>query len=367
MRIICLHQSADLYGSDRSFLQVISYLVETKKYDLITVVLPRKGPLVNELEKFNVSIIYWDMSLLSKTYLKKLQWHKIVFPLLQFTKKRRELLKYDVVYCNTSVILDYFFIAPFITNKKIIHVREIPNNWLSKLLSRLINRANGSVIFNSIATSEAFNVKCPSFTIYNAFEGFKPNSIVTKQDNAANFVLKILIIGRINGWKGQDLLLTALKELYNRESFFLKIVGDSAQGNEFYTNSLKSQIKEFGLEERVSIDGFLSTPQSAYEWTDIVIIPSKKPEPFGRIAIEAMSLKKPVIAANHGGLTEIVVNKKSGFLFKPNNAIDLRLKISEYINNPELLQIHGEASYAIFKEKFSTNKLHVELDKVFNQ
>jgi hypothetical protein len=58
-----------MYGSDRSFLQVIKYLSQSGDYKKITVVLPRTGPLVTELEKLNVDIKYLTLSLLSKTYL----------------------------------------------------------------------------------------------------------------------------------------------------------------------------------------------------------------------------------------------------------------------------------------------------------
>ena len=56
MRILCLHQSADLYGSDRSFLQVVEYLKSSGKFELITVILPRTGPLVSELQKLDVDV-----------------------------------------------------------------------------------------------------------------------------------------------------------------------------------------------------------------------------------------------------------------------------------------------------------------------
>jgi hypothetical protein len=57
MKIICVHQSADMYGSDRSFLQVVIYLSQSGDFKKITIVLPRTGPLVSELEKLNVDII----------------------------------------------------------------------------------------------------------------------------------------------------------------------------------------------------------------------------------------------------------------------------------------------------------------------
>ncbi|WP_316819936.1 glycosyltransferase family 4 protein [Pedobacter gandavensis] len=371
MNIICLHQSADMYGSDRSFLQVVNYLSLSPNFEKITVILPRNGPLVKELEKLNVEILFMNLSLLSKTYLMKLQWGKIIFPLFSCSRKKKLLDQYDVVYVNTSVILDFYLLAPFLKQMKMIHIREIPNGILSKLLSFFLKYSKAKIIFNSQSTLNSFAPLAKSLVIHNAFEGFATKGLLEVSLTASEIELppkksplKMLLIGRINSWKGQDFAIAALAALAN-ENVILRIVGSTSAGNEEMVQELKKKVDQLGLNDQVEFLDFVSDTAEIYNWSDVAIVPSTRPEPFGRIAIEAMSLSKPVIAANHGGLPEIIEHGYSGFLFEPNNKAEFIAAISQYMNDPDLLKRHGKNAKMVYEEKFSLTGFHKKLDEAF--
>lgn len=365
MKIICFHQSADLYGSDRSFLQVIEYLKDSQRFSKITVVLPRIGPLSNLLISLDVEVIFMDLSLLSKTYLKSFQWGKILFPLIAFSKKKKLIEEYDILYVNTSVILDFYVLAPFLKLKKILHIREIPANWLGKVLSTFISKSDALVIFNSFSTQNSFAKFENGMVIHNAFEGY---SYSESENNSSLSItekpLNILLIGRINSWKGQDFVIEALSRIPDK-NFKLRIVGSPAPGNEDLVIKLKGTVDKFELNDKIKFIEFASDPSDEYRNADLVIVPSIKPEPFGRIAIEAMSLGKPVVASNSGGLPEIIEHEISGFLFEPGSIDSFNNYVQKYINDRNLLVAHGIASRKLFLEKFSIDKMHRQLDKVF--
>ena len=71
------------------------------------------------------------------------------------------------------------------------------------------------------------------------------------------------------------------------------------------------------------------------------------------VAIEAMMAKKPVVAANHGGLTEIVVNNETGFLVEPNNKMALKEALEKLIDNSELRATFGEKGFQRATKNFS--------------
>lgn len=363
MKIICVHQSADLYGSDRSFFQVIEYLVKSEKYSLITVVLPRYGPLTDKLEEINVQVIYKVLALINKTYLKKFQWGKILFPLLKAREKIQMINHYDVLYVSTSVIMDFYLLAPFISAKKIIHIREIPAKWLGNILSYLIQLSKWRVVFNSRGTAKSFHHFKDSCIVHNAFEGF-PSRVEDKAVRSYDQTLKILLIGRINTWKGQDFVISALSRIRNKR-FLLKIVGGASEGNEYLISKLRLKVKELDLEGKVLFESFMESPQSAYIWSDVVVVPSKRPEPFGRIAIEAMSIGRPVIAANHGGLPEII-DDSCGKLFLPNDEESFIEALTEFIDDPAVAIEKGKGAIRRFDERFSLNEFHEQLSKVFD-
>lgn len=380
MNIICVHQSADMYGSDRSFLQVVNYLSLSSDFEKITVVLPRNGPLVLELEKLKVEIIFMKLSLLSKTYLMKLQWGKIIFPLFSFSAKKKLFDQYDVVYVNTSVILDFYLLAPFLKQMKIIHIREIPNRMISKVLSFFLKGAKSKIIFNSQSTLKSFDPLAQSLVIHNAFEGFAKVKaipgigVISEKEMAiasegsalmlSEKALKVLLIGRINSWKGQDFTIEALTLIANA-NVLLRIVGSTSAGNEQMVMDLKKKVVQLGLKDKVEFMDFVSDTAEVYSWSDVVIVPSTKPEPFGRIAIEAMSLNKPVIAANHGGLPEIIEHGYSGFLFEPGNKAEFVKVLRQYIDDRKLLNKHGRNAKIVFEEKFSLVGFYKKLDEAF--
>jgi len=96
----------------------------------------------------------------------------------------------------------------------------------------------------------------------------------------------------------------------------------------------------------------------AYELADIVISSSVEPEAFGRVAVEAQSMKKPIIASNIGGSNETIVNNKTGFLFESGSADSLSDMLTEVINldTSTLNSIGNEGRKNVLK-KFNIEKM----------
>ena len=74
----------------------------------------------------------------------------------------------------------------------------------------------------------------------------------------------------------------------------------------------------------------------AYKVSDIVVSASVEPEAFGRVAVEAQSMEKIIIASDIGGSNETIVDQKTGFLFNSGNASSLSKKIIQVITTDEL-------------------------------
>jgi len=68
---------------------------------------------------------------------------------------------------------------------------------------------------------------------------------------------------------------------------------------------------------------------AAYDWADIVLAPSLRPEPFGRTVVEAGAMAKPVIAADHGGAQETMIPGETGVLTAPGDAKALAVAITQ--------------------------------------
>lgn len=120
----------------------------------------------------------------------------------------------------------------------------------------------------------------------------------------------LLLPGRLTRWKGQIIAINALREL--GAGYRLILVGD-AQGRAAYVAELKAQAE--GL--NVVFAGHRADMDLIYAAADIVLCPSTDPEAFGRTAAEAQAMNRPVIASDHGGAVEVVLDGVTGWRVNP--------------------------------------------------
>ena len=170
----------------------------------------------------------------------------------------------------------------------------------------------------------------------------------------------ILMPGRLTAWKGQVLFIEALN-LVNKElghqSFYAVILGDD-QGRDIYTKKIKRLAEQYRLIPQLKFIEHCKNMPLAYKISSLVVSASIEPEAFGRVAIEAQSMEKPIIASDIGGSNETITNNVSGFLFESNNPESLSKKIIEVLNLDEsrlkLIGIEGRKNII---KKFNVEKM----------
>ncbi|MDA7477567.1 glycosyltransferase family 4 protein [Candidatus Pelagibacter ubique] len=170
----------------------------------------------------------------------------------------------------------------------------------------------------------------------------------------------ILMPGRLTAWKGQETFIEALnlvnKEL-GYESFNAVILG-SDQGRDIYTKKIKRLAEQYRLTSQLKFIEHCKNMPLAYKISDIVVSASAEPEAFGRVAVEAQSMEKPIIASDIGGSNETIIDNVTGFLFQSGNAEALSKKIIEVLQLDEsrLKSIGIEGRKNIIK-KFNVEKM----------
>jgi glycosyltransferase involved in cell wall biosynthesis len=169
------------------------------------------------------------------------------------------------------------------------------------------------------------------------------------------------MLGRLNSWKGQDLLLAAISRLEPalKAKLEVRIVG-GAYGHDQREEILRDLVVRSGLLDNVRIERFVHDPQPLFQWSDLVVVPSRNPEPFGRVAVEAFAHGRPVVAANHGGIVEVVRNGETGWLFEPNNERALAHCLTEAIREPDRLLQFGRSGYEDFLNRFTENDINLK-------
>ena len=166
---------------------------------------------------------------------------------------------------------------------------------------------------------------------------------------------RIGITGRIDSWKGHVYLIKALAK-FKDKPISLVIMGDYyVVKNPNIEQELKALIESSGIQHQIIFTGYTSEPLSVVSHLDCVIIPSDY-EPFGLVAIEAMALKKPVIASRTGGLAEIVFDKETGYLVPPKSPEGLAEKIAAIMGLKDGGKSLGVAGYKRFKSEFHVDR-----------
>lgn len=155
------------------------------------------------------------------------------------------------------------------------------------------------------------------------------------------------IVGHIQSWKGQDLVVQAMARLKKAhpELRCLVVGGVHRQGGE-YAERMRARIAAEGLERQVILTGARRDVAACLDAMDVAIHASTNPEPFGRVLIEAMALGRPLIAPREGGPLEIVVDGETGILVTPRDPDAFAAAIDRLVRDPALRRRMGDAGRA---------------------
>ena len=326
--------------------------------------------------------------------------------LLKFIdKKKVKIIKLPVHSKNPLIIFINFLALIFIiliNNISIVHARSRAPAWTCLIAAKITGRkfvttfhgtynfnnkikkfynsvmvrsdliiAGSNFIFSHIKENytKYLNAKKKLLVIFRGInvDYFDPT---TKLDSDEKKLLKkweiekdkkiILLPGRLTGWKGQEVFIEAINLVnieLGYEAFYAVILG-SDQGRDLYKKKLIRLTEQYRLINQVKFIDHCKDMALAYKVSDIVVSASIEPEAFGRVAVEAQSMEKPIIASNIGGSNETVIDEKTGFLFESNNAKSLSQKILKILSMDEAsLNSIGREGRKNIIQKFNVEKM----------
>lgn len=334
MRITCVHQGFELYGSDRSFIETVRVMRATWPQATIDVVLPRHGPIVAALEPLATGIHVEPLWILRRRDLPRLAALGLLTLPVAVGRALRRMARSDLTYINTCVVTDYLLAARVFRRRCLVHVHEIPQGLVRTVLRGLIGWAGCGVVFNSKATQAAFapSPSRPGRVVYNGIaDPGRPKGATYRGDRP----LRVLMLGRISRIKGQDVMVEALARLPPsiRDRIVLRIVG-SAFEDAAREEALAARIAQAGLGAVVERLAFTPDPAEHFAWADMVAVPSRLPESLGRVAIEAMAHGIPPVVSDIGGLPEVVEDGVTGWLVPPGDADALARRLAFLVTEP---------------------------------
>ena len=256
---------------------------------------------------------------------------------------------------------------PVITS---VHMRFRKTNFLKKYYNSILTKGD-SIIAISKHIEKTILESFPNPTIKNKItvvhrgvdlelfnaNNIKPARVIaqSKNLNLKDNIPVIMMAARPAMWKGYIELIRALS-LVN-DTFQCVLIG-AENGSQNFQKTLIDKIIKLKLETKVKLSKSSNDIQAALMLSDIVVMPSVTPEPFGRIILEAQALGKIPIAFDHGGASETIIDGKNGFLADPVKVESLAEKISMALSlKPTSREKMSEFSKKAVSKNFSHDKM----------
>ena len=271
------------------------------------------------------------------------------------------------------------FFAAKITRRKFVttfHGTYNFNNKIKKFYNSIMVRsdliiAGSNFIFTHIQNNyqEYLNNKKKLLVIFRGIniDYFDPLTTLTTEEDKLfkswNLEIEkktILFPGRLTEWKGHKMFLDALNKtnIQLGHKAFKAIILGSDQGRSLYKKKLESLVEQYQMKDQVKFVEHYKNMPLAYKICDFVVSASIEPEAFGRIAVEAQSMEKPIFASNLGGSKETVIDNKTGILFEAGNSDELSKKIIEFLTlNKTTIEKMGKEGRKNVSLKFNVEKM----------
>ncbi len=262
--LLFFHASAELYGSDRTLLQLAEGLDRSRWRCVVA--LPREGPLVARLREAGAVVEVGPLAIFGRATLRPRGFLRSASALPRSLRFARALVREHrpvLVHTNTLVVLSGALAARAAGVPHVWHVHEILERprWLARSLARLVQRLSTRAVCNSRATSAHLCSLAPglaskSEVIENGVAA--PERRLSRGEARAQFGLDagatwIALVGRVNAWKGHALLLDAFARLApTRPKLRLLFAGDAPPGQPQFLEQLERDIDAAGLRERVT-------------------------------------------------------------------------------------------------------------------
>ena len=377
-KILYIDHVAHIGGAEISLLHMVKG-VKANKQVAVKVVLPEDGPLVDELKKLNIDVDIIPMVQLNitKNPLALASYPlflvKYIFQLLHFVNR------YDIDLVHANSIKSGLLVGVVTKLARvplIWHIRDYYEPGWIRTLVRVWGKLFADCI---VAISQKVNNMfhhMDSLVIYNGvdltlFSQAKINksSLTLREEIGIESTKKIIcIVGQLAPWKGHKTFIEVAAQIQGKfPQLHFVIVGDVYhQEQKSYRHQLETLAKDLLPTGTITFLGWRSDIDLIMNSIDILLHPAYE-EPFGRVVIEAMAARKPVIGFSSGGLPEIIKNEETGFLVPTGNTKLMVQKLAQLLEDDRLCKIMGEQSYQRVVEHFSIQSNVKQVSHIYEQ
>jgi len=346
LRVALLSHSGGLYGAERALLRLAIGLARRPDFRPLVLV-PFKGPLHQRCRDYGIAVAvvgypkwltkrHGNVLKLAALVLRSLwAWRPLMARLRRFQP--------DVVYSNTAANPMGALAARRLRVGHVWHLHEFAGEghrtvgW--SIIQRLLNSRRTRLVCNSASTREHYAKVLRRGGIERIYNGLdfapvpkrsgtqKHNECVLQADK-----VELLVVAGIRDSKGHKDAVRATAKL--REQGLAVQLTIAGVGDDKTMRTLQNLVANYGVQDSVKFVGFVDNTAPLYKRAALTLVCGCS-EGFGSTAVESMAWGTPVIAADAGGLPEIIRQGRTGMLYAPGNWHELADCIQTLIENEE--------------------------------
>jgi glycosyltransferase involved in cell wall biosynthesis len=259
--------------------------------------------------------------------------------------------------------------------RSVVHLHVAYGDWMSRPVRWAFKNADALVAISQfVAGSLARNGYRPEKThvVLNAIDPEawdyrRDPGPVRREFGIGDSAPVIVCAARLFHWKGQADLLRAIAVVRQELPHIrVLIVGgeDRLAVRANFLAELRELARELGLLDHVVFTGFRADMRALLAASDVFALPSFE-EPFGLVFLEAMAMRKPVVALDNGGTPEVVEHGKSGLLSPPRDVPALAANLLTLLRDPGLRARMGEYGRSQVEARFTPDRMARDTEDVY--
>ena len=374
LRVLYVSASSKLGGAERSLLELVRALDRGRVRPIVA--LPGAGPLEAVLESAGVDVFRLPaVRLRRRTDPRRALAMGAAVSASALTLARRARSRgADLIHSNSTYAHVIGAPAAALTGLPgVWHVRDLHE---LPVLKRVLLPLTRSVVFVSRAVERAVRLPARpasiSRVILNAIdaEAFERSASPGNARYRLGLppdVPLLVMAAQMVPWKGHSTLIRAAALLRARwPSLALAVAGEDLSGEHpGYEPSLRELVAELGLQGAVHFLGQREDVAGLMADGDVVVVPSEG-EPFGRVALEAMALGRPVVATAGGGLAEVVEDGVTGLLVPQRDPPALAAAVDRLLSDRGLARAMGQAGRRRVRQRFDAHAHAREIVRLYD-
>lgn len=363
-RVLYVDHAEALGGAERSLLLLLKHLDRERFQPLLAC---NHSPLAEAAAALDVPVFPVEMPRIRGEPLGPLRLLRGGLALANVIRRQRV----DIVHSNVMRASFYAALAATLTGRPLVwHVRDIhppSERWYTRLMCRRASRAI------AISQAVAAPLPCPAkvSVVYNGLdlEEYPPDLDGTPARAELGLPTDAPvagIVGRLQPWKGQDRFLRAAAQVAQHlpEARFLVVGGGIFGGGEAYEARLRQLAADLGLVERVIFTGHREDLPRLLAALDVLVHCSDA-EPFGRVLIEGLATRRPLVAFADGAVPEIVQHGEIGLLVQPGDEQALAVAMAELLSDRERSRRMGAAGRRRVARYFTAAQTACSIEAVY--